>query len=731
MMQKIKAVLVFTFICISFLGINGSLIFALEKVSMVKDLKGGVWLFTGEGKEKIEVSPMMELEAGDKLKIDKGAGVTVLYYYSEIEEKYLESSEIEIGREKGIIHKGKAESVEGSEGNSYIKIDTELPVSLRSQEDFGAFALRGTPPPSSTKYFDTVNIQRYAVVIGVSEFKDSKIPALKYADRDAQSFYDYLVSPTGGSFNPANVLLLKNKDATLINIKDALTNYLTKAIDDDLVIIYVASHGEPEPARPKNLYLLAYDSELEKLSATAYHMENVNLDMQRYVSAKRLIFFADSCHAGGIAKGGFVTRGFSNPINEALLALSSTKEGWAMITASRSTEVSLESDKWGNGHGAFTYFLLEGLNGKADIAGNRNGIVTITEAFDYLQNRVKRETMNAQHPVISGDFDNNLPLGFLPILAQKADDGLSKSERVTQKELTGTLSLSSAEDNAKIFLNGKLAGKTSSKESYTRELPAGALKVSIKKKGYDDYEKLVYINPDETSDVYIAMRSAQGEVQQSPATQIKTAVTNKTSDEERHVEQKIDEKLLKDNINSLIKELEEMKMKQMAAQGYVEKPKAETVKKPEAIDLSVGVPVSLKRFTVNTKALSRQRDMDILRLRVIDALTKTNDISVVERDLQYQEEILREQRMGGSILADKMYRIEIGRILGADFICFSSIFSAYDSDDLILRMEIVETATTLIDTIEYNLKSGDISPSAAQDIAMKIKENLAKKRKMG
>lgn len=734
-MRKIGIKLVFVFAFVFVLRTSAALVSAQDAVSMVKDLKGDVWLITDKSEEKTRVTPMFELKEGDMLEIGKNSGATLLYYYSETEERYLENSVIEIGREKGAVHKGKAESIDGSGEDGFIRIESDLPVSLKSQEDFGAFTLRGNPPPPPSKYFDEANIKRYAVIIGISKFKDTKIPALKYADRDAQSFYDYITSPTGGSFNPGDVLLLKNEDATLKNIKDAITNFLKKAVEEDFVVVYIASHGEPEPDRPQNLYLLTHDSELEKLASTAYHMENVNLDMKRYISSQRLIFLADACHAGGIASGGFGTRGFSNPINNALSALSVTKEGWAMITASRASEVSLESDKWGSGHGAFTYFLLEGLNGKADVAGNYNGIVTIAEAFDYLENKVKRATQNAQHPIISGDFDNNLPLGFLPIVAQKgAADPSEDTAAKVQAELKGTISLKSTEDDANIFLNGKFTGKTSLKDHFVKDLPAGSVKVSVKKKGLPDFEKLVYINPDETSNVYVAMRSAQTADEAAPVQQAPSAKTENVA-EERYVEPKIDEAALKSGIDTLIKELEEMRLKQMAAEGIAEKPKVEIEKpsdgKPiEKIEQPKGVPISIKRFTANMRALSDQIDMDILRMRVIDELIKESGISIVERDIQYQEDILREQRLGGSVLADKMFRIELGKILGADFICFSRVFPSYDTDDLILRLEIIETATTLVDTVEYSFKSNDISMANAKIIASKIKEKIAEKRKL-
>lgn len=741
-MYRVSVKLIFVFVCLSLSAVGIRPAMSQDAVSMVKDLKGDVWHICAVDKTRVKATPMLEMKKGDRLEIGKGGGATVLYYYSEAEERYKEDSEIEVGQDNGIVHKGGLVSAGSSSGGGFIRIDSDLPVSLKSQEDFGAFTLRGTPPPPPGKYFDEINVRRYAVVIGVSSFKDKNIRPLKYADRDARSFYDFLVSPAGGSISPDNIRLLTNEDATLRNVKDALTNFLKQSVDEDIVLIYVASHGEPEADRPKNMYILTHDSEMDNLSATAYHMEDVNRDLKRYVAAKRLIFLADACHAGGIASGGFAAGSVSNPINNALSAVSTTSEGWAMVTASRSSEVSIESSKWGGGHGAFTFFLLNGLNGNADVAGNYNGIVTVAEAYDYLENKVKKATGNIQHPSIAGDFDNNLPLGFIQFDGADggkkgaASGGADADGGAVVAESTGMLKLTSEEDNANIFINGHFAGKASSGEPFVKGLPVGSAKVVVKKKGMEEFEKTIYINPDEDSNVYVAMRSAGG-TSGSAAAGRQTpdggaASAPKESEQRRYVAPRIDEAALKSGIDSLIKELEEMRLKQLAAEGggAVEKPKVVEDKRVEEIVQVTGVPISIKRFTANMKASSDQRNMDMLRLRVIDELVKVSGISIVERDLQYQEEILREQRLGGSILSDKMFRIELGKILGADFICFSRVFPDYDGNNLILRIEVVETATTLVDTVECSFDADDVSLANARSIAAKIKEKIARKRKL-
>jgi uncharacterized caspase-like protein len=69
--------------------------------------------------------------------------------------------------------------------------------------------------------------------------------------------------------------VLLNKDATLANVRGALINFLNQAIDMDLVLIYFAGHGAPEPARPQNIYLLTSDSDPTALGTSAFPMWDI------------------------------------------------------------------------------------------------------------------------------------------------------------------------------------------------------------------------------------------------------------------------------------------------------------------------------------------------------------------------------------------------------------------------------------------------------------------------
>jgi hypothetical protein len=192
---------------------------------------------------------------------------------------------------------------------------------------------------------------------------------------------------------------------------------------------------------------------------------------------------------------------------------------------------------------------------------------------------------------------------------------------------------------------------------------------------------------------------------------------------------KEDRQKTKDNIDALVKELEAIVKDQPKEEkpAVAKKPKE---KAPVPIKDSHAIPVSIKEFNLKMGALSHRRDMERLRQRIIDALMDQKNLNVVERDLEFQEEILREQRLSGSVLADELFRVELGKIQGASFLCFGGVSQGDTSEKLILRMEVVDTATTLIDTFERTFQSDESLGIVANDVAAKIREKIAAKRKL-
>ena len=257
--------------------------------------------------------------------------------------------------------------------------------------------------------------QRWAVIIGISNYRDTRIPSLRYASADAQSVYDWLISADGGRYAPSRIKLLINQSATGKNIKNALFVWLQQALEEDCVTIYFAGHGSPEsPHTLSNLFLLPYDSQYEDIATTGFPMWDIETALERFIRARKVVVVADACHAGGVGQAFDIarraTRGIKmNPISSGLQDLSKIGDGVCVISASDDKEFSQEGMKWGGGHGVFTYFLLKGLGGAADYS--KDGRVTLGELIPFLSEQVRRATRNAQSPTVAGKFDPALSIG--------------------------------------------------------------------------------------------------------------------------------------------------------------------------------------------------------------------------------------------------------------------------------------------------------------------------------
>jgi len=251
----------------------------------------------------------------------------------------------------------------------------------------------------------------WAAVIGVNNYPH--VRKLRYAVNDAKAFYDHLVN-----YNhiPAeNVTLLIDQEARLTKLRSILGTHLkSKAGKDDMVIIYFAGHGatEKDVMSPDGdgleKYLLPYDADPKDLYATALPMGEISRIFNR-IQSERLIFIADSCYSG--ASGGrtiSITEMRAN-ISDAFLDRIAGGKGRIILTASGANEVSSEDEKLQ--HGVFTYFLLKGLRGKADI--DKDGVITVDEAYGYVSKHVPQATGQEQHPVKKGTVEGRLILGVI------------------------------------------------------------------------------------------------------------------------------------------------------------------------------------------------------------------------------------------------------------------------------------------------------------------------------
>lgn len=245
----------------------------------------------------------------------------------------------------------------------------------------------------------------YAVVVGISDYQDDAIPDLKYADRDANAFAQFLKSKAGGSLDDDHIKVLLNKDATLGKFAVALDWLLEVCKAGDKAIIYFSGHGDVERKTVSQPgFLLCWDAPSRVYMAGGTlglgYLEEIINTLSSNGNVK-VTMVADACHSGKLsgsqiggaqATAANLNRQYSNEIK---------------ILSCQPNEFSLEGEQWGGGRGVFSFHLVDGLIGMAD--NNTDGMVSLHEISRYLEDKVIPEVEpQSQIPIVLGNKSEKL-----------------------------------------------------------------------------------------------------------------------------------------------------------------------------------------------------------------------------------------------------------------------------------------------------------------------------------
>jgi uncharacterized caspase-like protein len=314
------------------------------------------------------------------------------------------------------------------------------------------FALAAPAPvEAAPKELQTPVRGKWALVVGIEKFQNPNIPALHYTGADASGLAAVLSDRSYGRFAPDHVTLLTDAQATTKGIKAALNLIARSAGPDDLVVIYVATHGSPRENMPGGVnYLITYDtdpSSIDTLYGSALPMVELDEAVRSRFRANRVVILLDTCHSGGIRRAGVggyegsapvAMNGAMNgagaalPIAAALAAqgargfkvsapsaanLESMKPGLGRVIIASSSEdqESFESKALGGGHGYFTYYLIEDLK-------RNQGLDPVSKIYSDLKDQVgqqaRRDGRPAQTPVMYQSTQvPEIVIGIVPQLA--------------------------------------------------------------------------------------------------------------------------------------------------------------------------------------------------------------------------------------------------------------------------------------------------------------------------
>jgi len=281
----------------------------------------------------------------------------------------------------------------------------------------GFVANQGNPEESRGIYKENVPTKsiamrpvsdKWALVVGVSNFKDSSIN-LQYAAKDATDFYNYLIHEA--HFAPDHVKLLLDKNATRENIVTNLGDrWLAKvAGKDDLVVIYLSSHGTSSRKEIGDTnFIVAYETNLENVIFTGISMQSFTTGISDLIKSDRVVVVMDVCHGGAVRRDSDLDNIATESEAPKRIAMSTSSsasgmkglirspelsgksmgnlvgKGQIVLASSEADQVSWESVGYPNG--VFTRRLIEGLRQKGEKT-------TVLEAFSYMRQKVEQEVL--------------------------------------------------------------------------------------------------------------------------------------------------------------------------------------------------------------------------------------------------------------------------------------------------------------------------------------------------
>ena len=275
--------------------------------------------------------------------------------------------------------------------NTYAKLVVAL-VLLATSVPTGA-----SPPPNLT-----LKPTQWALIVGVGQYEHKEIDPVNFAVEDANSVGYTLINECG--FPAANVIQLTSdvphgdRRPTNVEVLRQIAILSRKVKPNDTFVFYFAGHGFIREDGQHFLSTVNADpSTKATLQLSSLPVDVLAQEMKK-IQAGRTIFIADACRnepdGGRGAEANKLTPSFARSLR--VIAENSSVESSAVLLACSEGERAWEFPK--AEHGVFTYFLLEGLKGKAK---DKDGLVSLPQLAEFVKEGVRQwsvESGRAQTP---------------------------------------------------------------------------------------------------------------------------------------------------------------------------------------------------------------------------------------------------------------------------------------------------------------------------------------------
>jgi uncharacterized caspase-like protein len=262
---------------------------------------------------------------------------------------------------------------------------------------------RSYEKPNPNKVRVRNNDNKVGIIIGIEKYQTLNNVDAPYANRDANAFRAYANRALG--IPNQNLKVLIDNKATRAELLKSLKIWLpqvTRGQQKD-VYIFFAGHGLASDDG-KDLHILPQDGDPILLEDTAISRVEM-FELINKVNPNSVTMFFDTCYSGQTRSEQMLVAGL-RPVR-IVANEQEIPNNYTIFTASDNDETSGSIEQ--AEHGIFSYYLMKGLEGNADL--NKDKTLTNGELIAYLKNNVSQEAFSQnrqQEPMLSGNPDNIL-----------------------------------------------------------------------------------------------------------------------------------------------------------------------------------------------------------------------------------------------------------------------------------------------------------------------------------
>ncbi|MCC6585448.1 MAG: caspase family protein [Bryobacterales bacterium] len=226
----------------------------------------------------------------------------------------------------------------------------------------------------------TINVRQtdqrpslYVISAGITNYRDNSLSrGVQFAAADAKAVAARLSEQAEGLFGTVSIHPLTNEQVTAANLKVKIAELAPRIRPIDVFVLYLAGHGK---AFDGDYHFIPWETRYTNEAA----LRAQSLDQERLrqllaqIPARKTLLLLDTCNSGAFAGRGIDEKSAIDRLSKVT--------GRAVLAASASEQMALEGYQ---GHGVFTYALLEGLLK----AAGPDGFVEVSKLADFIEDTV-------------------------------------------------------------------------------------------------------------------------------------------------------------------------------------------------------------------------------------------------------------------------------------------------------------------------------------------------------